>query len=285
MSRTAEICLGSHLSVAGGAWKALREATSLELSSLQIFTKTASRWVQKPIDPKDVERFKTEREAWGPGPVVSHTSYLINLGSPKDELFEKSRAALADEFERAALLGLQGVVQHPGAHVGSGVEAGIASIAKGARLVLDEAPEGPKLLLENTAGAGSTIGRSFEELASLVEQIDRPERVGICLDTCHLFASGYDLRTEETYEATMAELEKNLDLSLIECWHLNDSRGALGSNLDRHEHIGTAEIGREGFRLLLADERFFGIPKILETAKEDDGDVMNLKVLRELADA
>ena len=161
MDLETKLCLGSHLSVAGGAWKAVDEAISLELSSLQIFTKNASRWVQKPIDPKDVARFAERRKEWGSGPVVSHTSYLINLGSPKDELFEKSRAALADEFERAALLELAGVVQHPGAHVGSGVEAGIARIAKGARQVIDEAPPGPKLYLENTAGAGSTIGRSF----------------------------------------------------------------------------------------------------------------------------
>ncbi len=278
-----QLCLGSHLSVAGGAWKAVDEAISLELSSLQIFTKNASRWVQKPIDPKDVARFAERRAEWGSGPVISHTSYLINLGSPKDELFEKSRAALLDELERAALLQLDGVVQHPGAHVGSGVEAAIARIAEGARQVIDEAPLGPKLILENTAGAGSTIGRSFEELASLVEQIDRPDRIGICLDTCHLFASGYELRTQKGYAETMAQLEKNLDLSLVVAWHLNDSRGDLGSNLDRHEHIGTGMIGTEGFRLLLADERFFGIPKILETAKEDDWDQTNLRVLRELA--
>ena len=285
MNVVERINLGSHLSVAGGPWKALEEAIELELTSLQIFTKNASRWVQKPIDDAAVEKFRARREQWGPGRIVSHTSYLINLGSPKDELFEKSCAALADEFERAARLDLHGVVQHPGAHVGSGLEAGIARIAEGARRVIDAAPAGPKLLLENTAGAGSTIGRTFAELADLVAQIDRPGRVGVCLDTCHLFASGYDIRDAKTYERTMAELEEHLDLDLIECWHLNDSRGELASNLDRHEHIGEGNIGTEGFRLLLADPRFHGLPKILETAKEDDGDRKNLAVLRELADS
>ena len=241
--------------------------------------------MQTPISEKDATKFLERRAEWGCGRVVSHTSYLINLGSPKDELFEKSQTALADEFERAATLQLQGVVQHPGAHVGSGVESGIDRIAEGARRVLDAAPEGPKLLLENTAGQGTTLGRSFEEIASLLEKIDRPERTAICLDTCHLFAAGYDLRTASSYEATMAELEKNLDLSSIECWHLNDSRGELGSNLDRHEHIGEGEIGKTGFELLLSDPRFFEIPKILETAKEDDMDRINLQMLRQLGSA
>lgn len=276
------LCLGSHLSVAGGAWKALGEAIELELASLQIFTKNASRWVQKPIAEKDAARFRDLRAEWGDGPVSSHTSYLINLGSPKDELWEKSRAALADEMERAATLGVDFVVQHPGAHVGSGLEAGIGRIARGARAVIDNAPEGPVLLLENTAGAGSTIGRTFGELRSLVEQIDRPGRVGVCLDTCHLFASGYDLRDEETYERTMGELEDSIDPGLVRCWHLNDSKGELGSNLDRHLHIGQGQIGEEGFRALLADPRFFGVPKILETPKEDDMDRVNLELLRRL---
>ncbi len=276
------LCLGSHLSVAGGPWKAVDEAIELKLRSLQIFTKNASRWSQRPIAEGEAERFGARRAAWGDGPVVSHTSYLINLGSPKEELFQKSSAALADEMERAAILGLDGVVQHPGAHVGSGVEAAIESIARGAQAVLDRAPEGPRLLLENTAGAGSTIGRSFEELAALLAGIDRPDRTGICLDTCHLFASGYDLRTEEGYAATIAELERHIDVSRVACWHLNDSRGDLGSNLDRHEHIGTGAIGLEGFRHLLADPRFHGVPKILETPKDGDADQVNLRVLREL---
>ncbi|MGA1781553.1 MAG: deoxyribonuclease IV [Planctomycetota bacterium] len=282
--------LGSHLSVAGGAWKALDEAIELELTSLQIFTKNASRWVQKPIDPAAIEKWHAGRARWeegAPSPrrVVSHTSYLINLGSPKDELFEKSCAALTDELARAGQLGLHGVVQHPGAHVGSGVEAGIARIAEGARRALDATEGGPKLLLETTAGAGSTIGRTFEELRDLVAQIDRPGRVAVCLDTCHLYASGYDLRDADAYAATMTELEAHLDLSLVECWHLNDSRGELGSNLDRHEHIGEGRIGVEGFRLLLDDPRFHGVPNILETAKEDDGARRNLAVLRALVEA
>lgn len=276
------LCLGSHLSVAGGPWKAVDEAISLRLASLQIFSKNASRWTQRPIAEEEAERFRERRAAWGDGPVFSHTSYLINLAAGSEELREKSRLALADELERAAVLGLAGAIQHPGAHVGDGVAAGIERIANAARGVLDRAPEGPRLILENTAGAGSTIGRSFEELAQLLAAIDRPERTGVCLDTCHLFAAGYELRTAEGYDATMRALESTVGATQVRCWHLNDSRGDLGSHLDRHEHIGAGKLGKEAFRLLLADARFFGVPKILETPKEGDADRVNLALLRRI---
>jgi deoxyribonuclease-4 len=275
------LCLGSHLSVAGGPWKAVEEAIALRLRSLQIFSKNASRWTQRPIAEEEAERFRERRAEWGDGPVFSHASYLINLAA-EGELADKSREALVDELERAAALGLDGVIQHPGAHVGAGVEAGIERIARAARSALDRAPRGPRLLLENTAGAGSTLGRSFEELGALLAMIDRPERTGVCLDTCHLFAAGYELRTAEGFEATMAALEREVGADRVLCWHLNDSRGDLGSHLDRHEHIGTGKLGRAAFRLLLADARFFGVPKILETPKEGDADRANLALLRRL---
>jgi len=275
------LCLGSHLSVAGGPWVAVDEAIALRLRSLQIFSKNASRWTQRPIAPEEAERFRSRRAEWGDGPVFSHTSYLINLAA-EGELADKSREALLDELERAAILGLDGVVQHPGAHVGAGVEAGIERIARAARWALDRAPAGPRLLLENTAGAGSTIGRSFEELGALLAAIDRPERTAICLDTCHLFAAGYELRTAEGYSQTMAALEREVGAARVSCWHLNDSRGDLASHLDRHEHIGAGKLGSAAFRLLLADARFFGVPKILETPKEDEADRANLARLRRL---
>ncbi|MBA4683976.1 MAG: deoxyribonuclease IV [Planctomycetes bacterium] len=277
-------CLGSHLSVSGGPWKAVEEAIELEIRALQIFTKNASRWVQKPIDPKHVEKFHAAVEEWGAHPLLSHDSYLINLASPKEELFQKSIAAFADELERAELLGLDFLVMHPGAHVGSGVEAGIERIAAGMREAFDQVPHvKTRVLLENTAGGGSTMGRSFEELRDLLAAIDTPERTGTCIDTCHMFAAGYELRTEEGYQETMKQLDKVLGARRVFALHLNDSKGDLGSHLDRHMHIGDGLIGKKGFQFVMQDDRFAGIPKILETPKVEDMDQQNLSLLEKLA--
>ena len=277
-------CLGSHLSVSGGPWKAVEEAIELEIRALQIFTKNASRWVQKPIDPKHVEKFHAAVEEWGAHPLLSHDSYLINLASPKEELFQKSIAAFADELERAELLGLDFLVMHPGAHVGSGVEAGIERIATGMREAFDQVPHvKTRVLLENTAGGGSTMGRSFEELRDLLAAIDTPERTGTCIDTCHMFAAGYELRTEEGYQETMKQLDKVLGARRVFALHLNDSKGDLGSHLDRHMHIGDGLIGKKGFQFVMQDDRFAGIPKILETPKVEDMDQQNLSLLEKLA--
>ena len=277
-------CLGSHLSVSGGPWKAVEEAIELEIRALQIFTKNASRWVQKPIDPKHVEKFHAAVEEWGAHPLLSHDSYLINLASPKEELFQKSIAAFANELERAELLGLDFLVMHPGAHVGSGVEAGIERIAAGMREAFDQVPHvKTRVLLENTAGGGSTMGRSFEELRDLLAAIDTPERTGTCIDTCHMFAAGYELRTEEGYQETMKQLDKVLGARRVFALHLNDSKGDLGSHLDRHMHIGDGLIGKKGFQFVMQDDRFAGIPKILETPKVEDMDQQNLSLLEKLA--
>ena len=277
-------CLGSHLSVSGGPWKAVEEAIELEIRALQIFTKNASRWVQKPIDPKHVEKFHAAVEEWGAHPLLSHDSYLINLASPKEELFQKSIAAFADELERAELLGLDFLVMHPGAHVGSGVEAGIERIAAGMREAFDRVPHvKTRVLLENTAGGGSTMGRSFEELRDLLAAIDTPERTGTCIDTCHMFAAGYELRTEEGYQETMKQLDKALGARRVFALHLNDSKGDLGIHLDRHMHIGDGLIGKKGSQFVMQDDRFAGIPKILETPKVEDMDQQNLSLLEKLA--
>ncbi len=278
------LCLGSHLSVAGGVSNAVAEAIELELESLQLFTKNASRWEQKPTDPEEVDRFLGLRDEWGrEKPVVSHDSYLINLASGDPELWEKSFAALSDELERARILELEGVVMHPGAHKGDGVDEGLQRVAEGIRRILDEAPDGKtRFLLENTAGGGTTLGRSFAELGRLLELIDAPERMGVCLDTCHMFAAGYDIRRPKGYEAMIEELERLIGSDKVRCWHFNDSKGACGSHLDRHQHIGQGELGKAPFRRILADERFFGVPKILETPKKDEMDKVNLKVLNGL---
>mgnify|MGYP006415495275 FL=1 len=186
------LCLGSHLSVSGGSWKAVEEAQQLKLRSLQIFTKNASRWVQRPIEEKDALRFREAVVEWGSHPISSHDSYLINLASPKEELFQKSIDAFSDEIERAQMLGLDFLVMHPGAHVGSGVDAAIDRIAAGMLECFQRVPhQKTRILLENTAGGGTTMGRSFDELSDLLAAIDTPERTGTCLDTCHMFAAGY----------------------------------------------------------------------------------------------
>ncbi|MEE8142414.1 MAG: deoxyribonuclease IV, partial [Planctomycetota bacterium] len=247
--KRARLCLGAHMSVAGGVSKAVDAAMRLGLQSLQIFTKNASRWQQKPIDRAEVKRFQERRAAWGAHPVVSHDSYLINLASPEPGLWKKSIRALIDELERAELLGLDFLVMHPGAHVGSGVEAGIARVAEGIRRVFLKVPQrATRLLLENTAGQGTTLGRSFAELAALLEALQLPDRVGVCIDSCHLFAAGYDLSSKGGYAQTMKELDSRIRAEQVFALHLNDSKGKLGSHLDRHQHIGQGEIGKSGFR-------------------------------------
>ncbi|MCI0651832.1 MAG: deoxyribonuclease IV [Planctomycetes bacterium] len=278
------LCLGSHLSVAGGAHRAVEEAIALGLASLQIFTKNASRWVQRAMREDEVAQFRAARARWGEHAVVSHESYLFYLASADGALRKRSRAAFIDELERAEQLGLDAVVTHPGAHMGSGPEKGIDRFAAELRAVFDAVPfVRTRVLIECTAGQGTVLGRSFAELAGILAAVACPARLGVCLDTCHLFAAGYDLRRAAGYEAAMRELEREIGAREVRCWHLNDSRGALGSHLDRHEHIGKGQIGASGFRALLADARFDGIPKILETPKENDMDRVNLRALRRLA--
>ena len=279
------LALGIHLSAAGGVSKAIDAAIELDIDSLQIFTRNNNRWQTKPIDSKEIDRFHERHQQWGPErQIFSHGSYLINMASPDEELWAKSVEAFKDEYQRADSLALTGLVMHPGAHVGSGVDGGLERVAKGILETINSFPEGKtRILLENTAGQGSTLGRSFEELSTLLHHIDAPTRVGICLDSCHLLAAGYDLTTATTYQETMAQFDSLLGVETLFCWHLNDSRGKLGSHLDRHENIGDGEVGLEGFRQILNDARFDGISKILETPKKDDMDPVNLSRLRELA--
>lgn len=277
--------LGAHMSIAGGVSQALDRAASINTNALQVFTKNNRQWQGPPIDTEDVARWQSRMAELNlaPGDVVSHASYLINLATPKDDLWKKSQAAHADELRRAHAYGIPHVVLHPGAHTGSGVDAGIQRVAAALDMIHAETPEcGQTLtLLELMAGQGTTLGRSFEELRRIRELVADPARVGICVDTCHAFAAGYDLRTAEGYAAMIDELEREMGLDVLKCWHFNDSKGGLGSNKDRHTHIGQGEIGTEGFRLVMADPRWAGIPMLLETPKDDDmaDDVMNLRTL------
>ncbi|MDQ3045270.1 MAG: deoxyribonuclease IV [Chloroflexota bacterium] len=279
------LMFGSHMSSAGGCDLALARAEELELSSCQIFTKNERQWHAKPLDPAVVERFHAQKERTGIGLIISHDSYLINLASPDDTMWAKSLAAFGDEIDRCATLGIPSLVTHPGAHLGSGEDAGIARIAEGINRIFDERPDDPTMvLLETTAGQGTSLGRTFEELAGIAARVEDQSRLGVCLDTCHVFAAGYDLRTLESYRTTISQFETIVGLVRLKAIHINDSQKALSSRVDRHAHIGDGELGLDAFRWLVNDRRLAGIPAILETEKSPDGenDRRNLATLRKL---
>jgi deoxyribonuclease-4 len=263
--------IGAHLSISGGVDQAILRAEELSLPTLQIFTKNASQWAAKPLDPATIEKFASEWKRTGLGQIVAHDSYLINVASPDDANWEKSRLALQNELDRCDQLSVPYLVSHPGGHMGSGVDAGVARVIKAINQIVDERPDGKcVLLLETTAGQGTTLGRSFEELAAIIAGVEDKTRVGVCFDTCHVFSAGYDIRDKETYEATMAAFDSIIGLSYLKAFHLNDSIKGLGSNTDRHAHIGEGSIGRTAFELLLNDDRFNGISGLLETKHGDN---------------
>ncbi|MEW5875885.1 MAG: deoxyribonuclease IV [Candidatus Zixiibacteriota bacterium] len=283
-----EPLLGSHMSIAGGLFNAILHAEKAGCRCVQLFVKSSNQWRAKPLGDEEIAQFKSERERTGIGPAVAHSSYLINVGSPDDALYEKSREALLIEFQRCVQLGVEYLVFHPGAHVGSGVEAGIERIAKAMSWVLGKETGGSSmLLLETTAGAGSHIGSTFEELQSILERVGDPLRTGVCLDTCHIFSAGYDIRDEAVYKKTMSQFDKVIGLDRLKAIHFNDSKFDIGTHKDRHEHIGKGFIGADGFGCFMKDKRLKTVPKVLETPKDEDGkyDKMNLALLRKLAAA
>ncbi|MBI3267859.1 MAG: deoxyribonuclease IV [Planctomycetes bacterium] len=275
--------LGSHLSIAGGLHHALEEAVEVGCATLQIFTKSNSQWRAKPLTDADVETWRATWTRTGVRNVVAHDCYLINLASPDEALWRKSLAAFRHEMERAERLGLESLIMHPGAHVGSGEETGLARVAQAFDLLhADTRGYRLRVLLETTAGQGSTLGRRFEQLAALLARVKDPDRLGVCFDTCHVFAAGYDFRTPSGYKKVMREFDRMVGLDQIRAFHLNDSKGELGSRLDRHEHIGRGKLGLEAFRSLLNASRFRKVPMILETPKEGGMDLVNLRLLRGL---
>lgn len=277
--------LGAHVSVSGGAEKAVARATELGCDAFQIFVKSPNRWTNAPRPSSESDRFREERERSGM-PVVAHAGYLVNLASSTAEVAEKSRRSLVDELRRCAALGVPGLVLHPGAPQDAGRDVGIDRVAAGLDAVLAEVADAPvRILLENTAGQGSTLGLSPSELQAIRARVSEPTRVGICLDTCHAFAAGYDLRSEDGYQRLVGEVADTVGLETVFAWHLNDSKFPLGKNRDRHANIGEGEIGREAFARLLADVRFAELPMILETPLGDDegGHARDLATLRTLA--
>lgn len=279
--------LGAHQSIAGGLHRAFDRILAVGGESLQIFTANQRQWRVKPPTAEDIRLFAEKWQACGQMPVASHGSYLINLAAADPVAAAKSIAAFADELGRCLQLGLGFVVLHPGSHLGAGVEAGLEAVARNLDQALEQAgvpATGLKVLLETTAGMGTALGSRFAELGWLLGRSRYAHNLGVCIDTCHIFAAGYDLRDPAAYERTMDELEREVGLARVHFVHLNDSKKGLASRVDRHEHIGRGEIGEEGFRLLLNDPRFALHPMTLETPKGDDlaEDRENLARLRGL---
>jgi deoxyribonuclease IV len=263
--------LGAHMSTSGGFDKAVERAQSVDADALQIFTKNQNQWRARTILDGEVERFRQACETFSIDPVVAHDSYLINLASPKDDLWEKSIDAFRIELERCELLGIPYLVTHPGAHTGSGSEAGLARVAAALDRVHADLPGYEVMtLLETTAGQGTTLGATFAELNQILSATNAPERIGVCLDTCHIFVAGYDIRSPEAYASTMSSFESTLGIDRLKALHFNDALKELGSKRDRHAHIGKGFIGTIGFWNFMNDERLDGLPALLETEKGDD---------------
>lgn len=283
--------LGSHMSIAGGYYRAVTAAATAGCDCVQLFTKNNNQWNAKPLTADDGRLFREELAKSGIAHPLSHASYLINLASPDDELRIKSQRALEVELERAAVLGIPYVVVHPGAFTTSSAEDGIAAIQQSVTEILSNTQAiATGILLENTAGQGSTLGWQLEQLGAMLQGVaGPPERLGVCLDTCHAFAAGYNLSDAESYEAFHQELARYVGLDRVKAWHLNDSLKPLGSRVDRHAHIGHGCLGLEAFRHLLNDVRWQLTPMYLETEKGvddsgEDWDVVNLRQLRALRD-
>lgn len=279
---------GAHMSVSGGLENAFHAGRDVGCDCLQIFVKNQRQWKAPPLTDEAIARYREASSATGMAPVVAHASYLLNLASPDRAIRDRSIRAKVDELERCEALGVSALIFHPGAHVDDTLENGIKRIVQS----LDEVDRACRgfttlILLETTAGQGSAIGWQFEHLASILSDVKDPEALGVCLDTCHLFAAGYDFRKEEGYAQMMDQMDATFGVARVRCIHTNDSKKECGSRVDRHEHIGKGKIGKSGFAHFVNDLRFRDVPFILETPKGNDGrgtpyDKVNLKRLRGL---
>jgi deoxyribonuclease-4 len=274
--------IGAHISTKGGLHTVFERAAAINATAIALFAKNSNQWKGKVMTDDDVQLFASLRSVQ---PIVSHASYLINLATTNPEFHAKSIAAMIDELDRAERLGIHGVVLHPGAHLEAGVDSGLDQIARSLDQIHAAIPDHRvATFLETAAGQGSCVGCSFEELGRIIDAVDAKARVGICIDTCHVFAAGYEIRTPDGYEKMIDEVDRFIGVENVGVFHLNDSKKGLGSRVDRHQHIGEGEIGLEAFRLLLNDERFAKIPKLLETPKtiETESDQRNIATLRSL---
>ncbi len=290
MDAPAQPRFGSHMSAAGGLENAFDAARDVGCDSLQIFVRNQRQWNARPLSQDQIDRFRAAAGAKGRAvfPVVAHASYLLNLASPDRTMRDKSIAAMIDELTRCEALGVESLIFHPGAHMDEPLATGIKRIVASLnRVTAATSGFATLILLESTAGQGSSIGHTFDQLGQILAAAKTPQRLGVCLDTCHLFAAGYDFRTAEGYEAMVAELEHEVGAASVRCVHTNDSLKPCGSRVDRHAAIGKGCIGRAGFAHFVRDPRWAGLPFILETPKGEDErgrdlDKLNLAVLRRL---
>jgi deoxyribonuclease IV len=277
--------MGAHMSIAGGIDKAITRGVDVGCDTIQVFTKSTNQWHAKPLTGEDIDAYKRARDESGIEPVVAHDSYLINLASHEPDMLERSREAFLVEMQRCDALKIPYLVMHPGSHLGKGVDAGVERVAESFDWLHAQAPDSPlTVLLETTAGQGTNLGFTFQQLRDIIDRTAEGGRLGVCLDTCHVFAAGFDITTKEGYGETFEEFDRVLGLDRLKVIHLNDSKKDLGSRVDRHEQIGMGALGLEPFRMLVNDERLRHVPMILETPKGPDyaEDKENLAILRGL---
>ncbi len=278
------LLLGAHMSISGGLQNAIEHGVNTGCTALQIFTRNSNQWKAKHISDEDAETFLAAQKESGISPVVAHTGYLINIAAPDDGIYQRSLAGLIEEIERADKLKIADLVLHPGSPLDQGEEYGMKKIIASLNHCTDKTPDAKtRIALECTAGQGSHLGFKFEQIAAMIDGVENKNRISVCVDTCHIFAAGYDIRTQDTYEATLAAFKKTIGFKYLRVIHLNDSIKPLGSRVDRHTHIGNGEIGKDAFKFIMQDERLDNIPKLLETPKEGenyDSDKKNLAILR-----
>ena len=275
--------LGAHVSVKDGVDLAPERARKLGCDSMQIFTRNQMQWRSRDISDDEVERFKSNLKEFDIQRTMAHDSYLINLSALDEKTMALSKEAFSDELSRAERLGIDFLVFHPGSHLGAGEAKGLKSISENVRKILSKAGDsGPVLLFETTAGQGTNLGFSFDQIASLIKAVGLDDRTGVCYDTCHSFAAGYDISTENGYGSTFELFDEIIGLKMLRAFHFNDSKGGQGSRLDRHDNIGKGKLGKTAFSLLVNDKRFAKHPMILETPGGDEGYRNDLETLRAL---
>lgn len=278
--------IGAHMSIAGGLYTAFERADKVNCTAIQIFTKNSNQWKDPVVSFDDVAKYREAKNKSKVRTVVSHDSYLINLCGASDALLHGSRRSFVQEIKRCEVLEIEYLIFHPGAYTTMDRIEAVRTVADSLNLAHSETKNSRVVtLIETTAGQGTTLGSTFEEIAELISLVEDKKRVGVCIDTCHIFAAGYDIRTKETYDISMSEFDRTIGFDKLHAIHFNDAKKPLNSHVDRHEHIGKGEIGKAAFGFFMNDERLSEIPKVLETPKGDDGykmDIVNLKTLRSL---
>lgn len=271
--------IGAHMPTSGGLGNSIRNGKAIGCTAIQVFTSSPQQWRSKPVSDEMAADFKAACAETEISKVVSHDSYLINLCAPDPDKRIQSIEGMKGEIERCSKYGIRYVVSHMGSHVGQGVEIGLDEVAESTRQVLEETPDDVTVCMETTAGQGTALMSKFEELAAIIDKLQGHSRLAICLDTCHIFVAGYDIRTEETFLQTFEQFEKVLGFDRLKVVHCNDSKKGLGSKVDRHDNLGKGEIGMETFRLLVNDSRFDQIPILLETPTENEGHEKDIATL------